>query len=223
MNSVAAYYEILQGKTANFIGDSLFGGHALGKENTWIALLAEKYGMIYNNYGVNGCTLSACENGFSPIIERYVEMENSSTDIIVFEGGRNDFNKCAAIGDAESRDTATYCGAVAALIEGLRKKYPKSVIIGVSFWNTSSVNKAGVACNDYIAAMLNVCNAMGVPCINAMDEAASGIRMTDTEFRKQYSMLPGDVCHLNADGMKLALSFFEREIAKILAESSKFI
>ncbi len=223
MNPAIPYYEILKGKTANFIGDSLFGGHTLGKENTWIALLAEKYGMVHNNYGVNGCTLSACENGFAPIIERYVEMADNGADIIVFEGGRNDFNKCASIGDVESRDTATYCGAVAALIEGLRKKYPKSVIIGVSFWNTSSVNKAGVACNDYIAAMLKVCKAMNLPCINAMDEAASGIRMTDAEFRKQYSMLPGDVCHLNTDGMKLALAFFEREIARIFGESLKFV
>ena len=30
------YFEILSGKRAYFIGDSLFGAHGIGKENSWV-------------------------------------------------------------------------------------------------------------------------------------------------------------------------------------------
>lgn len=215
------YYNILEGKTANFIGDSLFAAHTLGKEKSWIALLAQKYNMDVNNYGINGCTISACQDGSNPIIKRYVEMADNDPDFVVFEGGRNDFNKFAKIGEENDTDITTFRGALRGLIVGLREKYPTAVIIGVSFWNSLTVNKEGVHCNVYTEAMLQVCADMGVPCINAMDEEASGVRMTNREFREQNCMVPGDVCHLNEQGMKLALPFFERELSKILFESGK--
>jgi hypothetical protein len=55
-------------------------------------------------------------------------------------------------------------------------------------------------------------------CIKAYNEEESGILMTDKDFRTRYCFVPGDVCHLNVEGMKLALPYFEREIAKILSK-----
>ena len=218
MENENVYFEALKGLTANFIGDSLFGGHGVGKENTWIALLCEKYGITYNNYGINGCTLSACEGGANPIIRRYSGMADNSPDFVVIEGGRNDFNKCAAIGTVDDGDETSYCGALALLVKGLREKYPTAKIIAVSFWKSLTVNKSGISSNEYVEAMIAACDAIGIPCIRAYDEDASGIRMTDRDFRAAYSWGPGDVCHLNHAGMKLAMPFFERELAKILAE-----
>ncbi len=215
------YFDILRGKRAYFIGDSLFGGHGIGKENSWINMLCEKYEMIYENAGINGCTLSACEGGANPIIRRYVDLPSEIPDIIVVEGGRNDFNKCAALGSIEEKDETTYIGALASLFEGLKDRYPGALIIAVSFWKTTTVNKAGDACNLYVEAMLSACADMGVPVVNAYDEERSGIYMTDKAFREKYSYVPGDVCHLNIDGMKLALPFFEREIARIYEDSQK--
>ena len=215
------YYDILKGKVANFIGDSLFGAHTLGKEKSWIALLSKKYEMQSNNYGINGCTVSACEGGANPIVKRYSEMEDNSPDFVVFEGGRNDFNKLAKIGEEKDTDTTTFIGALRALILGLREKYPRSVIIGVSFWNSLSVNKEEIPCNVYTETMIRICADMGVPCINAMDEEKSGIYMTNRDFRTENCLLPGDVCHLNENGMAIAARFFEREIAEILSENIK--
>ena len=221
MERERAYYDILEGCTASFIGDSLFGGHGIGIENSWINLLGEKYNMVYNNYGSNGCTLSACEGGANPIITRYTAMADNDPDIIVFEGGRNDFNKCAALGSIEEKDITTYLGAISALVDGLREKYPRAVIIAVSFWNTTTVNKAGATSNSYVEAMLSACESLGVPIINAYDESASGVHMTDKDFRAEYCYVPGDVCHLNIEGMKLVLPFFEKEIARIYGDSMK--
>ena len=215
------YFDVLEGKSAYFIGDSLFGAHGIGKENSWITLLCEKYKMNYENYGSNGCTLSACEGGANPIINRYTEMPDAEPDIVVFEGGRNDFNKCAALGSIERKDITTYVGAIAALVEGLRERYPNATVIAVSFWNTTTVNKEGATSNSYVEAMLEACEALGVPCINAYDDEKSGIKMTDKDFRAVYCYVPGDVCHLNVEGMKLAMPFFEREIAGIYGDSLK--
>lgn len=214
-----AYYGVLEGKSINFIGDSLFAGHSLGKAYTWPSLISAKYGMQYSNHGISGCTLSACEGGENPIINRYKEMPDNDPDIVVFEGGRNDFNKAAALGSTYGGDITTYRGALSALIDGLREKYPKAVIVGVTFWKANSkLNSADISCDEYSNAMMEVCSAKGVSYIDATDQAASGIYMTDAAFRQNYSLAPSDVCHLNFEGMKLALRFFERELARIYTE-----
>lgn len=216
------YYECLEGISASFIGDSLFGGHSLGKEPTWIGLLSRKYKMNAQNYGLNGCTLSACEGGANPIVVRYSEMEDNDPDIVVFEGGRNDYNKGAQLGDVESGDKTTFKGALGALVQGLREKYPRAVIIGVTFWKVNPrENTIGLPCSAYTDAMLEVCRELSVPCIDATAEEETLIAMTDPEFRREFSLVPGDVCHLNERGMERALPFFERRIAEIYSEIKK--
>lgn len=216
MERERAYYNVLEGKTAYFIGDSLFAAHGIGKENSWVNLLGEKYKMNFVNEGINGCTVSDCENGSNPIVNRYVNLPAAQPDFIVIEGGRNDFNKMAAIGSVDENDPTTYLGALAIVVEGLREKYPNAKIIAVTFWKTGTVNKADIASNTYVESMIDACEKLGIPCIKAYNEEESGILMTDKDFRAQYCFVPGDVCHLNVEGMKLALTFFEKEIAAIL-------
>ena len=54
---------------------------------------------------------------------------------------------------------------------------------------------------------------MGVACINAMDQAATGVYMTDSAFRTKYCMKASDISHLNEAGMKLVFPVFEKAIA----------
>ena len=213
------YYDILYGKKAYFIGDSLFGGHSLGKSGVWIGLMAEKYGMEHVNLGQNGCTLSACEGGANPIIKRYTDMPDDPCDFIVFEGGRNDYNKCAQIGEIGA-DTTTYKGALGALIDGLRERHPEAVLMAVTFWKVGDrPNAQGTSCNEYTRAMIDVCKEKGVPYIDSTNAEECLIDMTDPELRREFCIVGGDVCHLNYLGMKRVLPFFEREIARILEKS----
>ena len=78
-----AYYKVLEGKTVNFIGDSLFAGHSLGKNYTWPALMLGKYYMHGENHGISGCTLSACEDGQNPIISRFEKLPDNDPDIVI--------------------------------------------------------------------------------------------------------------------------------------------
>ena len=213
------YSDIFGGKTAYFIGDSLFAAHGIGKENSWIALLCDKHGMTHANHGIGGCTLSACEDGPNPIINRYEEMPAEKPDFIVIEGGRNDYNKGAAFGSVAEKDRTTYLGALSMLVDGLRERYPDTPIIAVSFWRTGSVNKnTGISSNAYVEAMLAACEELGIPAVNAYDDPECPVDMTSPEFRAEYSFGPGDVCHLNAEGMKLVMPFFEKKLAEILGK-----
>ena len=207
--------KILDGKTINFIGDSLFAAHALTKDASWCNKLAKAHGMTFQNYGISGCTVSACAGGSYPIVERYGDMEDNDPDIVVIEGGRNDFNKHAVIKGDDS-DITTYRGALITLVRGLREKYPRALLIGVSFWRSGTrINDLGHLCSEYTETMIETLRELNVEVIDTTDTSVCPVNMLDPEFRKQYCVVPGDVCHLNDEGMTLAVPYFEAEIAKI--------
>lgn len=210
-----AFYENLQGKTFTVIGDSYLAGNGLDKSLVWPALLAEKYGMEYKNYGVNGSTLSNYVTSNNPMVDRYTAMAQNDPDIVIIEGGRNDYNKSVPLGEDGSMDTKTMKGAARYLITKLRERYPNATIICLTVWEVGGkANSIGNYCSDYGRALLEVCADMDVPCINAMDQELTGVYMTDADFRAQYCMKPTDISHLNADGMKLVFPVFERLIAE---------
>lgn len=209
-----AYYNILEGKTVSFIGDSYFRGNGLDTDFVWPAILANKYSMVYTNEGKNGSTMSNYVTNKNPMVDRYTDLPLNNPDIIVIEGGRNDYNQKVPIGTDGSSDTTTMKGAVRYLITKLQERYPNALIIAVTCWETgSSANTAGHTCSDYGNAMIKVCEDMGVACINAMDTEKMGVDMTDATFRSTYCMSAGDVSHLNAEGMKLVFPVFEKYIA----------
>lgn len=213
-----AYFEFLQGKTFTVIGDSYLAGNGLNQDLVWPALMANKYGMEYHNYGMNGSTMSNFVTTNNPMVERYTGMANNDPDIIIIEGGRNDYNKSVPIGEDGSLDTKTMKGAARYLITKLQERYPNAVVICLTVWEVGgNPNSIGNYCSDYGRALMEVCDAMSIPCINAMDQEAVGVYMTDPDFRAQYCMKPTDISHLNADGMKLVFPVFEKYIADFYA------
>ena len=154
------------------------------------------------------------------MVNRWSEMLDNDPDIVIIEGGRNDYNISAPLGTLQSNDTTTMMGASRILITKVKEKYPKALIICVTCWEVGgSANSAGNKCSAYGKALLDVCADMGIPCINAMDQKATGVYMTDASFRSNYCIAPNDISHLNADGMKLVLPFFEKAIVDILTAS----
>ena len=213
-----AFYDILKGKTFTVIGDSYLAGNGLDPELVWPALLAKKYDMEFNNYGKNGSTMSNYVTTNNPMVTRYTQMANNDPDIVIIEGGRNDYNKNVPIGENGSTDTKTMKGAARYLITKVQEKYPNALIICLTVWEVGgSKNCAGYYCSDYGKALLEVCADMGVPCINAMDQAATGVYMTDASFRTKYCMKSTDISHLNEAGMKLVFPVFEKAIAEFYA------
>lgn len=213
-NKNDVFYHYMKGKTFTVIGDSYLAGSSLDKSLVWPAILAKKYDMVYNNYGVNGSTMSNYVTTNNPMVDRFSSMADNDPDIVIIEGGRNDYNKSVPIGENGSTDTKTMKGAARTLIEGVKNKYPNALIICVTVWEVGgSANSAGYTCSDYGKALIEVCEDMNVPCINAMDQEATGVYMTNSSFREQYCLNANDISHLNAEGMRLVFPFFENKIA----------
>lgn len=205
-NSFIPYYPVLAGKRFNLIGDSYVSPGSVKDGKTWSILLAEKYGMELRNYGIGGNGLASPTAKGIPMVERYVEMEDDA-DIVMVVGGRNDFNKKFPVGEVGDTTADTFAGAVAVLIDGLRAKYPNSLILFATAWYVRPEMKP------YTDTMLAVCTAKGMPCLNAADQARMRVYMNDPAFRARYCIRPTDVSHLNAAGMKLVMPAFEAYIA----------
>ena len=209
---------VLEGITVNALGDSYFAGNGLNPAYVWPQLLATKYNATLNNYGKNGSTMTNYITTKNPMCERYKAMALGS-DIILVEGGRNDFNNNVPIGTIDSYDTTTFMGALNTVIKGLKESNPNAMIVVVTCWNFPGTNSTtGYTYADYANAMLAVAEAHGVYSINASDPSVIGVDMTDSEFKKQYSMTPTDISHLNLAGMMLVMPKFEALIAQYYTE-----
>ncbi len=213
-------YPNLKGLTVNFIGDSYFAGNGLDAAYVWPSLIAAIYDMNGTNYGKNGSTISNYVTDKNPMCVRYKTMANNNPDIVIFEGGRNDYNKLVPIGMNDSVDTKTFKGALNVMIDGLLQKYPNAVIMGVTPWKVSGTNDIGNTVGDYADAMREICTIKGIPCFSADDPSLSGVDMTSEVFRAKYSMKPTDVSHLNLDGHKLVLPAFEKFISETYATAN---
>lgn len=213
-----AYYDILEGKTFTVIGDSYLAGSGISEKLVWASLLAKKYNMVYHNYAIGGSTVSNYVTNHNPMVDRYGVMIQNNPDIVFVEGGRNDYNCNVPIGTLSDTSTKTMMGATRYLLTKIREKYPNAVIIAMTCWDTGNrQNELGFICSDYADAMLEVCTDMGIPCIDASDQNAMGVYMTDPLFRAEYCIAENDVSHLNEKGMKKVLPVFEQYIVSILS------
>ena len=208
------YYPVLEGKSINVMGDSYVSAGSLPDGKIWPQLLAEKYELDYRSYGQSGNAIASPEASGTPMVQRYTQMRND-VDIVFVVGGRNDYNQNYPVGKVGDTSTDTYCGALAVLIDGLRAKYPDSLILFSTSWYVNDDMKA------YTDATLAVCEAKGIPCYHAADPSQSGVMMYQPSFRSQYCVKPNDVSHLNAAGMKLVLPKFEAFIAEEAAKYFK--
>ena len=104
------------------------------------------------------------------------------------------------------------------VINGVREKYPNAMIVCITPWNFPDKDGFELNYEDYANAMMAVAEEQGVYCINASDPAVSGVDMRDEAFRAKYNIKPSDVSHLNADGMKLVLPYFEKALAELYTD-----
>ncbi len=216
-----AYYDIFEGKTLSVIGDSYMAGSSIADtSDVWVNMFATKYNMTMNNHGVNGSTISNFAGSkYNPMVDRWAEdFANDTPDIIVVEGGRNDYNYNTPMGELGNSDKATFKGATTNLISSLREIYPNAIILGITCWEVGGEkNAAGYYCSDYGRAFIEVCEDLGVSYVNAMDSDAMGVYMTSSNYRGRFCIKAGDISHLNEKGMKLVLPVFEQKIYEICA------
>ncbi len=97
---------------------------------------------------------------------RYADMADGA-DYVVVIGGANDKRLNVPLGDDDSTDISTFCGALNTLISGLTAKYPRAKILFMTNYNRwPSKNKPGLSDIDYVLAMERVCKRFALPCFN---------------------------------------------------------
>lgn len=207
------YSSVLEGLTLTAVGDSYFEGDKLGREYVWLSLLSKKYGIVLNNYGINGSTVSDYVTEYNPMCCRVSSITASGADIVLIEGGRNDFNNNVPIGTEDSRDTKTYSGALNVIIDAMKQKNPKAMFVCISPWNFTDSAEKPLTYLDYANAMERIAYLRGLYFIRACDPTVSGIDMRNAEFRAENCLKPTSVSHLNLEGMKKAMTHFEKILA----------
>lgn len=194
----------LRGKSINVIGDSYVRNHKRPYEETWHALVAERNGMTYRNYGRNGNCIAfdRTKEGFGEsMLTRYKEM-NDTADYVLVIAGHNDADKIKNNSDSlEMFKTALH-----QLCEGLIEKFPTAKIAFVTPWH---VDRPGFP--QVTETIVEICGEYSIPVLNAAKEG--GIYVGNDEFRRIFFQRPNDSAHLNALGHE---RFYPRGLSFIM-------
>lgn len=217
------YYRALEGLKMYAIGDSYFGGSAIGQHLTWVNLLGNKYGMTYHNYGIGGNTVAECQGraeNSPPMATRCSELPDGG-DIYILEGGRNDRHFNVPFGKNDSTNIREFTGAFNTIIAKIRKNNPDALIVLVTPWSHKSETGYLGNNNAYADTLKGLAeyyqnekNDKKVVCLYAADEQFTGINMSDVKCRTKYAIASNDVSHLNTDGMNMVEPIFEKWIAE---------
>ena len=230
------YQTDLQSLGVLAIGDSLFDGDFLKGNQQWIALLAKACGWDYTNLGRDGWTVAynpdAYENPSEIRNSMYDKLFNDSdyaygkngsysygspygkekeyVDLILLEGGTNDYGRGIPLGDVDSRDCGTLLGAWNLMIEKLLADYPNATIVLVTSWHIVGTRSSdGASRMDFVADGMKAlytahyADNERVQLIDGGNPAVTGINMSYDLFRYKYAKSTKDVNHLNAEGMKM--------------------
>ncbi len=221
-SKTTAYYDSLKNITVNAYGDSYLKGNGLNSNYIWASMLSTKYGWTYSNYAENGKRVSGynyTETTNIPMYKGYKSMTNNKPNLVILDGGRNDYNNNVPIGTIDDEDSNTFMGSLNILFKGLRKKYADAALVYLTVWNFPNTNKESTLTYlDYAQATEKVCEKWGVYCFKAYDPAVSGVDMTSETFRAQYCMTASDISHLNLSGMKLVMPTIETYLNQCMTD-----
>lgn len=124
------------------------------------------------NLGVGGKRASGTDGMWK---SAYLSQIGNDADIITLMCGTNDWAQNAPLGDIDSTDTDTYCGALNSIISSIATDHPNSLFVimcspvGVfpnrEGWSAPWVaNSNGDTMMDFADAAYRVASARGVPC-----------------------------------------------------------
>lgn len=189
------------------VGDSFIAGWEPEQHDyLWSTLLGTQCGMEVVCAAVTGSTITLGENEgyvYQGSYESYVtrELPQRDFDIVLVQGGMNDWMLCAPYGTDDSRDTRTVKGAMNTVLDRLEETYPDSLILAMSAWvDAGRTNYMGASTESYDGALLEVYAARDIPCFMGCDPKISGIYANDPEFRLQYFRTAQDSWHLGEAG-----------------------
>ncbi len=212
---------ILQGKTVNFLGDSITAGYGTTDRETCVfhQIIKKECNLkIARNYGISGTriakqkTPSTTSTHDLDFVMRAKEMENDADLVVVF-GETNDFGHGdAPFGEFSDTTQDTFYGALHVLYTLLIKKYPLSRIVvmtplhrtgeestrGAGIGNDYKKPEGSRPLKDYVTAIREVAQHYSLPVI---DLYATGTLDPNVPEIKQCYVPDG--LHPNDEGHKV--------------------
>ena len=229
----------LEGLNVMAIGDSLFDGDDLSGSEQWIGLLAKECDWNFTNLGRDGWTVAynpgVYQEGQRVRNSMYDYLFNHSdtyrfggdgsysrgkpwgktaadVDLILLEGGVNDYGWNIPLGTVDDTDGSTLLGAWRLMIERLLVDYPNAQIVFVTSWYVPASKEVDGEMRqrmDYVCYGIrdlfaaHFADEERLTLLEAGDPAVSGINMASSAFRMDYALSANDSNHLNAEGMLL--------------------
>lgn len=203
----SSYISKWNGHTINALGDSITYGYGLPDREAqrWTTLLSEKTGATVRNYGVSSSKISDITGDTTPsFVDRVSSLPTADLNIIF--GGTNDYwHMLTDIGNVDSSDVSTFCGALNYVLNYFQTNNPTGRLVFVFPMhqkfngNTDFVNFGHGTFDDFRKAAINVCSRNGVPILDLYSD--SGI---SSMVNAQMTAYTSDGVHLNVEGQQLA-------------------
>ena len=169
--------------TLSCLGDSITDERQAEKYPTMIGRTMNL--MQVNNYGSSGATLSAGHksNPDNTLLNQLDKVAMDS-DIITVMAGVNDYKyHHVTLGQKGDTDTMTFYGGLKALIEGLKERCPDAWLVFITPYkclNYQQANNVGNKLEDYVNAIIDMCNEYDVEYINFFE--TGGFDYTNPEY-----------------------------------------
>lgn len=211
-------------KTLAILGDSYCAGYGLDAgELSWPQLIAEEYDLEYLDFAISGSTLAEGDAGRDPMVQRAASLPDLPMDVIVIQGGSNDWSRAIPLGDHRSRQRDTVLGALNVILDTLERTHPEARLIVFTPWISNGARNAeGTETTVYTQAIIDLCQRRGVSCYDASDAGQNGIHMDREDFRRKYCLRPTDRWHLNGAGQQLFAPVFGAWLEETLDNTVRF-
>lgn len=228
----SASCQILAGKRAIFLGDSLCAGTTVDKGSGkygygWAGLIGERNEMVWENFGRNGAVITHIE-GQDRIVSDQLERamkKYDSVDYILFEGGCNDADQLhkeakalGMIADGyDSFDCSTFTGALEQLILDMLTTYPDAKIgyLIPPKMGSSPYDAPENLRRQYYDRAVAVCEKWGISVLDLWNENPMNPELDvyfDSGIPKEEASAAGK---FYTDGQHLTLRGYERILSQI--------
>lgn len=192
------------------LGDSITFGLNNGTQidKPYCESVKENLGLKWaKNYGINGSTIAtanALGDAYMPMCQRYAQMEDA--DIVSVMGGTNDYGRYVTMGDINSIDATTFCGALNLLCSGLKDKYPNAFVFFMTPLKLREYNgrSEGAEFDQLRSAIKQICGRWNIP---VLDTA------TLADFSQEYN-----ATEYNGDGLHPSQDFHTTVLAPVITQ-----
>ena len=223
-----ASYELLAGKKALFLGDSLCMASTHDKEHQWWGwagrINAAYHLSSYKNAGVDGASVSNCRNT-NTIISQLNSNKNGGYKFVILEGSTNDAWDSVAVGtvtagsagdaDPSNFNLSTFAGGLENLFYYAKKYYPNAYIGYIFNYPMNSGIGSLRNMTSYLRIAKAVCEKWDIPMLNFYESADFQVK----DFAGISTIVP-DGIHPSSKGYDMIYPVIARFMAEIALDDS---